>query len=82
MKVLEVTKAQVEAAAAGQPLERTGVFTSGIIALRKETPIALFFTGRQHAGENAADILTHRAAELAAPQSNVGRAVGQRSWRV
>jgi hypothetical protein len=29
--------------------------------------IALFMTGRQHAGENLADVLAQRAAELAAP---------------
>jgi len=29
--------------------------------------IALFFTGRQHAGENLADVLAHRAAELGPP---------------
>ena len=48
--------------------ERTGVFTSGIVcdtgAGRK---IALYFTGRQHAGENMADVLKQRAPELRAP---------------
>lgn len=29
--------------------------------------IALFFTGRQHAGENLAHVLKQRASELAAP---------------
>jgi transposase len=67
MKVLALTQQQVEAAAAGQPLERTGVFTSGIVALREDHPIALFFTGRQHAGENLSDVLKQRAAQLAAP---------------
>jgi len=68
MKVLALSKEQVEAAAAGEPLDRTGVFTSGIIAQTSdEHPIALFFTGRQHAGENLADILKRRSAELTAP---------------
>lgn len=67
MKVLALTKQQVEAAAAGAPLERTGVFTSGLIAVNEQHPIALFFTGRQHAGENLADVLRRRAAELSAP---------------
>lgn len=31
------------------------------------TRIALFFTGRQHAGENIADVLKQRSAELPAP---------------
>jgi transposase len=67
MKVLALTKQQLEAAAAGEPGERTGVFTSGILAVNEQHPIALFFTGRQHAGENLSDVLRRRAAELAAP---------------
>jgi len=47
--------------------ERTGVFTSGIVSLAQKQTIALFFTGRQHAGENLADVLRQRAAELAPP---------------
>lgn len=31
---------------------RTGIFTTGIVAKAGPYPIALFFTGRQHAGEN------------------------------
>jgi len=47
--------------------ERTGVFTSGIISTREGQRMALFFTGRQHAGENLADVLARRAADLAPP---------------
>jgi transposase len=47
--------------------ERTGVFTSGIVSTAQNQTIALFFTGRQHAGENLADVLRQRAAELAPP---------------
>jgi len=46
---------------------RTGVFTSGIVSTAQKQTIALFFTGRQHAGENLADVLRQRAAELAPP---------------
>jgi hypothetical protein len=46
--------------------ERTGVFTSGIVATGQGRNIALYFTGRQHAGENIADVLQQRAAELPA----------------
>lgn len=67
MKVLALSQEQLEAASAGEPMDRTGVFTSGVIAINGEHPIALFFTGRQHAGENLADVLKHRAEELAAP---------------
>ena len=47
--------------------KRTGVFTSGIVSTAQKQTIALFFTGRQHAGENLADVLQQRAAKLAPP---------------
>lgn len=47
--------------------ERKGLFTSGIVSTREDRRIALFFSGRRHAGENLKDVLSRRAAELAAP---------------
>jgi transposase len=47
--------------------DRTGVFTSGIVPTQERRRIALYFTGRQHAGGNLRDVLEHRAAELARP---------------
>jgi transposase len=47
--------------------ERTGLFTSGVVALRDGRKVALFFSGRRHAGENLAEVLKHRAAELPPP---------------
>ena len=47
--------------------QRTGVFTSGIVSIAEGRRIALFFTGRQHAGENLADVLKRRAPGLPAP---------------
>ncbi len=46
---------------------RTGQFTSGIVSTRQGQRIALFFTGRKHAGENLARVLAHRAPESAPP---------------
>jgi transposase len=46
---------------------RTGLFTSGIVTTREGVRTALFFSGRQHAGENLSDVLKHRVAELEAP---------------
>jgi hypothetical protein len=46
--------------------ERTGVFTTGIVSSGARK-IALYFTGRQHAGENLADVMKRRAAELPPP---------------
>jgi transposase len=47
--------------------QRTGLFTSGVVALCGGHRVALFFSGRRHAGENLAEVLKHRAAELSAP---------------
>jgi hypothetical protein len=52
---------------AKHPSERTGVFTSGIVSRKDGRDIALFFTGKQHAGENLADVLRRREAALDAP---------------
>jgi transposase len=46
---------------------RTGTFTSGIVSIWGEWRIALYFTGWKHAGENLADVLKRREAELDAP---------------
>jgi transposase len=48
-------------------LGRTGVFTSGIVSTQGGQKIALFFTGRKHAGENLADVLRHRAQAVGPP---------------
>ena len=47
--------------------DRTGTFTSGIVATAQGHKIALFLSGRQHAGENLKDVLVRRAAELPPP---------------
>jgi transposase len=49
------------------PKTRTGIFTSGIVSIREDREIALFFTGGKHAGENLSDVLAKRAAELRPP---------------
>jgi hypothetical protein len=68
MKILALTVEQRRAAAADEDTdERTGVFTSAIVAVCGPYRIALFFTGRRHAGENLAAVLAQRAAELGPP---------------
>ena len=47
--------------------ERTGVFTSGIVSVGEGHKIALYFTGGRHAGENLAEVLKQRNAELPSP---------------
>jgi len=61
--LLNVSKATPEQ----QANERTGIFTSGILAEGQDHPIALFFTGGQHAGENLNQLLQHRDAHLPPP---------------
>src|SRR5436190_9215473 len=71
MKILSL--ARESAASRGSPEERsssherTGMFTSGIVSTRQGQRIALFFTGRRHAGENFAQVLAQRAAGLPPP---------------
>jgi transposase len=48
--------------------ERTGCFTTGTIAITDHGPIALFSTGRAHAGENLDDLLDKREAHLPPPK--------------
>jgi transposase len=70
VKILALMGAQSPAGAeeAGEAAgERTGLFTSGVVALRDGHRVALFFSGRRHAGENLAEVLKHRAAELPPP---------------
>lgn len=57
--ILEVVK-QIKEGTAG---DRTGMYTTGIIALYEGRQIALFMNGRQHSGENVNDILKLREQE-------------------
>jgi hypothetical protein len=68
MKVLELTTEQRAAAIGNDEAdERTGVFTSGIVATAEGHRIALFFTGARHAGENLSGVLARREGELPPP---------------
>jgi len=67
MKILALLKENEQIEAAGSK-ERTGMFTSSIIVSTSEgRRIALFFTGREHAGENLERVLKKRASELDPP---------------
>lgn len=50
-----------------QSSERKGMFTTGMVSICQNQKIGLFFTGRQHAGENLADLLAKREADLGPP---------------
>ena len=48
--------------------DRKGMFTTGIVAeIAQGRKIALFFSGRQYAGENLKDVLIRRATDLPPP---------------
>jgi len=47
--------------------ERTGIFTSSIVAQVEGHQVGLFFTGQSHAGENLDRLLKGRAGTLSAP---------------
>jgi len=46
---------------------RTGVFTTGIMSVLKDRKIALFFSGRNHSGENLTELLAQRPSSMARP---------------
>jgi len=55
-----------EAKAEGKKI-RTGVFTTGIVSVKEDRRIALFYSGREHAGENLQKVLDLRPADLPPP---------------
>jgi hypothetical protein len=72
MKILALARGSPqrgeEEKASSSSKERTGLFTTGIVSTtRQGQRIALFFTGRKHAGENLARVLVERAKGLATP---------------
>jgi hypothetical protein len=62
MKILELMKHDDK-----DESSRTGMFTTGILSTSNEWKIGLFFTGRQHAGENMLDLLQQRESDRGPP---------------
>ncbi len=46
---------------------RTGIFTTSMLSIIDDRVIALYFTGRKHAGENMAKLLEKRSSSLGPP---------------
>lgn len=69
MKILELMKEnkRIEQMEGKDSKRRTGMFTTGIVSIAEDHKIALFFTGRQHAGENLTKVLRKRASQRAPP---------------
>lgn len=62
MRILDLRRAGSATAAQIDP-ERKGTFTTNVLAYVDAHPVALYFTGWQHAGENLADLLRERSAQ-------------------
>ena len=66
MRILDLRRAGSATADQIAP-GRKGTFTTNLLAYVDEHPVALYFTGWQHAGENLADVLRQRGADLDPP---------------
>ena len=66
MRILDLRRPGTATAAQINP-KRKGTFTTNILAYVQDRPVALYFSGWQHAGENLAQLLQHRAPGLEPP---------------
>src|SRR3989441_7317379 len=60
-------QAQAEAMGFLRSKERTGMFTTALVVQVGERTICLYYSGRSHAGENLAALLTQREADQGKP---------------
>ena len=67
VKILELMGERARAMPVAEESDRTGLFTTGVVATGEGKRIALFFSSRQHAGENLRDVLLRRATDLPPP---------------
>lgn len=67
IKILSVMKQIGEELKNAEGKTRTGIFTTGIVSVVEGRKIALFFSGRRHAGENFAGLLEKRAPDRDPP---------------
>src|SRR4029077_873871 len=66
MRILDLRRPGSATAAQMDP-KRKGTFTSNLLAYVEGRPLALYFTGWQHAGENLGQVLRLRSADLGPP---------------
>lgn len=70
VRILELMgKRRAELLASGElpDPDRTGLFTTGIVSITDDGPIALFCSGRKHGGENFTALLAARDPDLPPP---------------
>jgi transposase len=66
MRILDLRRPGSVTAGQMDP-KRKGTFTSNLLAYVESHPVALYFTGWQHAGENLATVLDRRSINLEPP---------------
>lgn len=66
MRILDLRRPGSATATQMDP-QRKGTFTSNLLAEVQSHPVALYFTGWQHAGENLGALLARRMADLQPP---------------
>jgi transposase len=66
-RILSLMIERSKAEAAGKTPVAKAINTSGIVAQSQGRKMVLFFTGHDHAGQNLAKVLAHRARELGPP---------------
>jgi transposase len=66
-QILSLRAERTQPEAAGHTPKAKAINTSGIVAVLQEHKVVLFFTGHQHAGQNLAEVLAHRARALELP---------------
>ena len=66
MRILDLRRPGSPTALPRDP-QRKGTFTSNLLAYVEDHPVALYFTGWQHAGENLTALLRQRGAHLGPP---------------
>jgi hypothetical protein len=67
VRILALLAENRRADAAGDTLERRGMFTTGLVVQVEQRVICLYRSGRAHAGDNLTDLLGQREAGLEKP---------------
>ena len=67
VRILSLMAAHRQAHAAGTPVERTGMYTTALVAQQDAQTICMYFAGRAHAGVTLEALLTHREIDRGKP---------------
>jgi hypothetical protein len=67
VRILSLLAENRQASAEQPPAERTGMYTTALVATQGAQTICLYFAGRAHAGENLAALLTRRIEDRGKP---------------